>query len=96
MPLSASILARIEAMIDRGQVFSEPASLSGTDRMLDALSAPQSRGTSGPSAAAASRRHGSNWLDLPSLSELLEMRRILVLQHRDWPMLESDTGPEES
>ncbi|NML43204.1 hypothetical protein HHL11_05540 [Ramlibacter sp. G-1-2-2] len=79
MHLSASELARVEAMMERGQVSSEPASPCRTSRMLDAL---QARSAPPPAqrqpAGARPPRSTADWLDLPSLPELLEARRTLL------------------
>lgn len=103
-----NLMTRIETMMDHGQVFSEPATLSNTDKMLDTLLA---RGRSPASANHASRHrpprafrrptpgdHGrrrTNWLGLPSLSELMDVRRGLIRQDRQQWDLESDAALQE-
>ena len=90
MALSPEVLVRIDAMLNRGQIHSEPATLSSTDIMLDRLDARR-RATSSrhgsaaagvssaiPTLGEAKRRHDVNWLDLPSLPELLNARRRLL------------------
>ena len=87
MHLTASELARIEAMLESGQVFSEPVSLSCTDRMLDTLLARAGGAKAArarpprvyrKSAAGESPRRYSDWLNLPSLDELMDARRSLL------------------
>lgn len=97
-----SLWARVEAMMERGQVFSEPESPSSTDRMLAILGdRKQAPAPSGPQTTGDRHSRAPNWLDLPSLPELLEIRRrLLAQQQRDWRNLESDsrsdTRPRES
>ena len=88
MALSPEVLVRIDAMLNRGQIHSEPATLSSTDIMLDRLDARRratssrhgsaAAGSATPPLGEAKRRHDVNWLDLPSLPELLNARRRLL------------------
>ena len=87
MALSKDVLDRIEAMMDRGQNFSEPEMLSCTDRILDMLharwpkSTPAARAKTLARAGILKRTQAVNWLDLPSLPELLETRQRLLQTH---------------
>lgn len=78
MHLNALELARLEAMMERGQVFSEPASPCATDRMLDELLARARSAPPREAAPARRPRQAASWLDLPSLPELLDARRTLL------------------
>lgn len=82
MHLGANELARLEAMMEHGQVFSAPEHPCPTDRMLDLLRArARVRAPAAPGPAAApprAARRSADWLDLPSLEELLQMRRALL------------------
>ncbi len=106
---SACLMARVEAMMECGDVFSEPAYLSNTDRLLDVLFARRRRPAPAGSSAVgqgsltccqpAANDRGTrcaDWLNLPSLQELLEIRRDLVRQHRGWPGPDCDAGPQGS
>src|SRR5262245_48906241 len=80
-----NLLRRIGVMMERGQVFSEPALPSRTDRRLDALLArskrpPHGRARSEVPSPSDRAGHSANWLDLPSLQELIDARRALLEQ----------------
>jgi hypothetical protein len=85
-------LTRLEEMMERGNVHSNPATLSNTDSMLDAMMAraalktarrdkaapPRAQPKGRPSRADAAQDHAVDWTNLPSLEELLDIRRSLL------------------
>jgi hypothetical protein len=103
MALPPPVLARIEAMLDRGQVYSAPETLSATDRTLDALPPRQQVATAPKPRAAASNAPGGpehappvNWLDLPSLAALIETRKQLLQDDRPSAAFDAVSTQSES
>lgn len=82
MQLRADELSRVEAMLARGQVASEPPTLSRIDRMLQRLLVRARRATPAPATPATAHRARAardvDWLDLPALEELLAARQALL------------------
>jgi hypothetical protein len=103
MALPPPVLARIEAMLDRGQVYGAPEMLSATDRTLDALpprspvaTAPKPRSSAENAPVRPEHAPPVNWLDLPSLAELMRMRKRLFQDDRPWLAFDAISTRSES